>query len=549
MKNQTRQKQIYLYGSIAASVLLAAAVLIAVLTINNDDNKSNNPSLNGVTRNSPARTSVEGSLESDHGNSAEESKGSESKKIPLPMDFRTLQQNSNPEENAASHTAEGSAPKPVGDISSQTTEKFANGAVKTIEPKRFPELGPSIDNSKVNSQETIKKIEMPQTPTNPAALFCSLKAKFLKDLKPAFYKTPNEIELGSRFQELLAAFKSIPSGFKDEEQPVITDASAFQLFVKAYFESFVEEIIGEYDKLLVESCKNDEVKYKFLFESWLAWIKWLKIDLTRRTKPDWIAFDNFTKGSQWCLSNFPIKTDLKNQLTVPKLKEMPTEKLAELLDEAQRASKVTLLTPKEKFAIERNRALISLVQITKTALASDSLAQEWMNTNFKVRDCPKFEELVKKHYESADKSIIKKSLAEASEMHKSQAQYLEEIREYKESEKHITQALISRVLSDNISTSKLSRDEFLTLYSYFNIICKRYETKTTTDVSFGSDGHRVNFLPLIRSYVERLREICVQVIKAREPHKCFLAQVDALGFTEDDVRVTFQAGQNPLPIK
>ena len=160
--------------------------------------------------------------------------------------------------------------------------------------------------TKDNNEPTKKK---PIPPADPLKPFKSMKTNFVNNLKKAFLSNPDNEKLKTGFSNLQNQLKHVlektPDFVDPDEVFKVSSTLTLDDFVKTSFTKQLEEIIQEYDKKLTEACKSNVAEYEALFNSWLAWIKRLKIDLTGRTTPEWITFKSYSEAKKWCAKSNP----------------------------------------------------------------------------------------------------------------------------------------------------------------------------------------------------------------------------------------------------
>ena len=165
----------------------------------------------------------------------------------------------------------------------------------------------NINEDSQKNTDPIKTISIP--PADPLKPFKSMKTSFVNNLKKSFLSDPDDEKLKTGYANLQNQLKHVLEKTPDFVDPdeVIKVSSTLTLddFVKTSFTKQLEEIIQEYDKKLTEACKSNVAEYEALFNSWLAWIKRLKIDLTGRTTPEWITFKSYSEAKKWCAKSNP----------------------------------------------------------------------------------------------------------------------------------------------------------------------------------------------------------------------------------------------------
>ena len=311
LKPKKRSKLPYIIGGSAGGLALTIFVIIMVYKSGGTTNSTDKDSSVHTQSKKPPKgknnggNSLEGKLKPD------QDSGTNSKDEPTSSSEEKEEEKENSVPNTEQSVNKNNAlnSKSRGDQTKATNQRKAgkgnvsdaNGdedAMKTVEPITLPPA------------DAIKPPTDPiKPPADPLKPFKSLKTSFVSNLKKAFLSNPDDEKLKTGYANLQNQLKHVLEKTPDFVDPdeVIKVSSTLTLddFVKTSFTKQLEEIIQEYDKKLTEACKSNVAEYEALFNSWLAWIKRLEIDITGRVTPDWITFKSYPEAKKWCAKSNP----------------------------------------------------------------------------------------------------------------------------------------------------------------------------------------------------------------------------------------------------
>ena len=294
-----------------------------------------------------------------------------------------------------------------------------------------------------------------------------MKTSFVNNLKKAFLSNPNDEKLKTGYANLQNQLKHVlekTPDFVDPDDHKVSSTLTLDDFVKASFTIQLEEIIQEYDKMLTEACKSNVVEYEALFNSWLAWIKRLEIDLTGRTTPEWITFKSYSEAKKWCAKSNPAilsKDDIFLEELATLNMDLPTDPLKitpEIVFEAiEKIEKDASGADPE--AIKKANEKVSSVKKNYTDLiASDKSKADVFSRLMAVSQAKsKASEIIAKH-----KSELN-SLYEDSETFDLLLAKIQAAKNFDE----ISDIIIGKYVGDNLNSFKLSMMHLEVMAKYF----------------------------------------------------------------------------------
>ena len=205
--------------------------------------------------------------------------------------------------------------------------------------------------------------------------------------------------------------------------------------------------------------------------------------------------------------------------TTEALSTMNSQQVDDLI---AKSTVVTANTPAEMHTANNNLALRSLAKKVKQEYASDTNAQAWMNSGFKMQKNEDFKKLLSFHLalpkDDKKRAEFKEILKLASDAAKSRAGMNEERGKYEECEDDIVEATVAEYLQLKVMTdSESSMDTHKVCMSVLKSIVRR-----TDAIVFGSYTLKDKDGAAVSEGFQIMKSIASEVIKYEEHHEYFL---------------------------